>query len=850
MSNVNIIKPPKRLSGDTEAVIRHIYDQINILSNATNRASTGEARDRTGGKSGDIQLVHDKASGQYGIEGRFEEGWMRFGLGEGVLVQSNQRQPFIPPSSGQSESLTRTIQDMFPSVARLRLDVNPGSVTSIPIFAIGEDGILKDGDIITVTSLNGYVATFVISADVAGAATSISVEQKIVGRKLLAGSNIYLSQKSLGTWISQLENSITIGAGINDFDVIARVNGSQSGSVSSIPLKSALTVKLRSGWKLLVTDLGTGDVFTVQLSADHNVGATSLSVYPATVNCDDNSPIRLDQLSLLAYINVTATDVSLSSQAMQGAAFIGETMYATAVSNYSSIWVASPGITMKLPVGQTLVIQDKDDPENMLTIVLDTQAAPPVTPGPHVLWINNVSNPKVIAAGSKIFIPPRVFSGTLKVAFDEISLSVKRDELRDSLNGKLLGEVNTVSGSNITLKSPYLKHTIYKDDIVTFGPNAAVGQTQITNPEVKKTVTKTGSPSYWGAGSSSITLDNYAGIGADMLMYMDQAGPVSIGSSIQVLLDSIIFDTAIIKSEDYYPGSSGWAIKGDGSAEFNDVTVRGIIESLASYSEWTGVRAIRSYELGPDNGLEFNLSTYTSLTPYPSGKLGSGLVNVDQEKILLTWDNDSTEFWGIAIRNKRRDYLLPPGNEPAISITEGISRKPTWLSNPLSRMFEVYHNGLITSANQPVPRVFSGSGIPGTIDYSVVGDLYRRTGTEELYIKTASTPTWLKIGPTTLPTILSYTMGPEAGNPPEGTRPNGDFHYDTDTETLFLKHDALFSPFIEVSRNYMKSSESRSVLIYRGSFASDPGSPTRGDVYYNTGSSQLRFYTGTTWTAI
>jgi hypothetical protein len=241
------------------------------------------------------------------------------------------------------------------------------------------------------------------------------------------------------------------------------------------------------------------------------------------------------------------------------------------------MWIASPGIALSLKAGQLVAIQDKDDPSNILEATIQYNTDPPVPPNNQLVWLTSATSLKSIPAGSKVFIPPRVYSGQIDVAFDEISLSVRRDELRSSLNGKLLGEVNTVSGSSITLKSPFLKHRIYKDDTVTFAPNAAFGQTEGTTPTVKKTVTKSGSPSYWDAAESSITLDSYGGISADMLMYMDNAGPVSIGSSLQVFIDSIIIDTPVLKSGNYEPGVDGWAINGDGSAEFNDVAIRGDI---------------------------------------------------------------------------------------------------------------------------------------------------------------------------------------------------------------------------------------------------------------------------------
>jgi hypothetical protein len=834
VSNQNIIRPPKRLSGDTEAVVRHIYDQINILSNATNRASTGEARDRTGGTSGDLQLVHDKASGQYGIEGRFNEGWMRFGLGEGVLVQSNQRGPFFPPKKDGSDTIMRSIQSMFPPITTLRLNVYNRTI-SLPIEPIGTSGIIRGGDIITVASLNGYSTSFVVTADVSDVANTISVEDKILGNTLIAGSAVYLTQKSLGTWINELENSITIGAGINNFDVIARVNGALSGSVSNIPLKSALTVKLRNNWKLLVTDLGSGDVFVVQVFGDHNIGATSINIYTATVTCDDNSPIRLDQLSLLAYINITATDISLSSQAMQGGLFVGETLYSTAVGSHSSIWIASPGVAIDLEAGQVLIIQDKDDPSNMLEIVLQSDQSVPVSPAVQILWINTVSNPKLIAAGSKIFIPPRIYSGQIKVAFDEIELSVKREELRSSLNGKLLGEVNTVSGSSITLKSPFLKHTVYKDDTVTFAPNAAFNQTEGTNPTVKKTITKSGSPAYWGAASSSITLDSYTGISADMLMYMDNAGPVSIGSSLQVFVDSIEIDTPVLRSKYYSPGVSGWAINHDGSAEFQDVYVRGDLQSKEIGPTYTTTTIV-------DSGIIDQLVTQTSGgAPVIHTQLGSGI-----------------EGYGLVIANENLNnqpdftanfrYLKADFNQVVFGYGYGF-----W---PTNEIFKVTNgaSGVITSFGAPVPRVFTGSGNPGSITGSTVGDFYRDTASSvnKIWMKVTNPSTWIFIGASSanLQTMIITNV---ANNENPANYSFGTMAWDNDYGFSIIKRTNVWETMYDFIKSVRVPTTGDSlgvVPLWRGILSAHPSNPQDGHMYKNTTDGSVYIREAGSWQSI
>jgi hypothetical protein len=78
-------------------------------------------------------------------------------------------------------------------------------------------------------------------------------------------------------------------------------------------------------------------------------------------------------------------------------------------------------------------------------------------------------------------------------------------------------------------------------------------------------------------------------------------GADDLGSEIdisaeQVKINGIIFTEGSdpmyfpgdIATLDYMAGSAGWKIDGDGSAEFNDVTVRGTIEaSLGEIAEWS-----------------------------------------------------------------------------------------------------------------------------------------------------------------------------------------------------------------------------------------------------------------------
>lgn len=816
MSNQNIIRPPKRLAGDTEAVIRHIYDQINILSNATNRASTGEARDRTGGKSGDIQLVHDKASGQYGIEGRFEEGWMRFGLGEGMLVQSNQRGPFIPPSQNDPTNITKTIQDMFPAITKLRLDVNPGAITSLPIVAIGTDNILKDGDIITVVSSNGYVGTFVVAANVLAAATTITVESAITGKKLIAGSSVYLTQKSLGTWISELENSITIGAGINDFDIITRVNGAINATVTNVPIDPPLPIDIKGFWKLLATDLDTGEVYTLTVFGDQDAGATSINIGSQALTLADNSPIRLDQLSLLSYITLAAGEASIEAQAMQGAIYVGKTLYDTSATTYLSIFI--DGVTtIDLKETDILYVQASNDLGNLFEISPDSDH----NAGVNRIFIDSATHTgALIPAGSAIYLSPTLSSGRIKIAYDEIDLSVKKSQLRDYLNGQFLGQINSPSNP-LSIDSPGLPIKLYKDDIVRISPNPAAGQDATSHPTVYRTITKSSGDPFYDVGiTTGITHSGSEGtIYTDMLIYLEYAGPINVGSSIQILLDSIVFDTAIIKSEDYNPGVSGWAIKGDGSAEFNNISMRGDLRADGTWISGSNptYAQLDSGQLQFNavlNTLDFNINGYMR---------GLGL---EFESNLISTSDPLNK---VALHSQLLEFSK-------------------WNGSSWDSVFRASTGGTVTidSYGQPIPRVFSGSSVPSTVTNSVVGDLYRRTGTEELYIKTANPTTWLKIGPFNDGDFVTYSQS--TGNP-SSTPENGSLYYDTSNGKAHIRISGNWYPlFNGIKKAYNTSNTYLGpVMVWRGTGLATPPADAENGHMYKDNVGGVFVHNGTGW---
>ena len=111
-------------------------------------------------------------------------------------------------------------------------------------------------------------------------------------------------------------------------------------------------------------------------------------------------------------------------------------------------------------------------------------------------------------------------------------------------------------------------------------------------------------------GSAVITAANISTVSAGSL----QAGTIT-GQTIQLSGGS-----SIIQSTNYVTGSTGWAIKGDGSAEFSNVTIRG---NLVSGSVSNGAGIFNSG--APTNTMSSTASTSGGASPFATGMNSGGL---------------------------------------------------------------------------------------------------------------------------------------------------------------------------------------------------------------------------------
>jgi hypothetical protein len=515
------IKPPGNIPQELSSVFRHVYDEIQKLAQSINSEAGTEASDRTGGKSGDIRLVNDKTGAGYSIEGRFDEGWVRFNLGAGQLQRQGQRPPL--QVTGAGDNGLNTIQSLFPPITSLSGSVQPGIVSVLPIVPIGSDGVLKEDDIITVVSLTGYVATFTISSNVGSSDTTISVNPTTVLSQLQKGNGIYLTQKSLTTWVSELEYSISIGAQLGELDVLAKVDAGSgyltkgttytpSGGITVVNSSNTLTITRSSGsftsdgvivdaeieidditctvtsagtttivatgtvssgsyasyilgrtsipvtplpisirgdlgWKVIVQDLENGKQYVCQTTALANTGSTSISIKPKILGVKDQSPITLDQLSLVSYINISGDAIDLRSLFLAGAIYLGD-LSTTYSGTVTSLSLKSPFLRVPIKANDILFIVDNTNPElvSTHTVTSNTDALSSTIP------INSSTVSKPI--DSKVYLTANSSSALLRITGDSISSVVQRYNANNSicqLSSAVNGTVTSLPISGLTV---------------------------------------------------------------------------------------------------------------------------------------------------------------------------------------------------------------------------------------------------------------------------------------------------------------------------------------------------------------------------------------------------------------
>lgn len=214
-------------------------------------------------------------------------------------------------------------------------------------------------------------------------------------------------------------------------------------------------------------------------------------------------------------------------------------------------------------------------------------------------------------AGSYVFLSAESLSAGIAVGENAVRIYAEGQKV-GRLNGALTGLITTIPCflNTRVIKGTELQvinsttgdsYSITVDDTAdTYGPGSvslAIESQIIEAPNGSYIV----GDNAWQSSAITVTQGlivlkvNSLGRVAEIKLGADDDGSAIDISAEQVKINGIVFtegsdplyDPGDIKTLDYVAGSAGWAILGDGTAEFNNVTVRGEIEAQSGAIEGT-----------------------------------------------------------------------------------------------------------------------------------------------------------------------------------------------------------------------------------------------------------------------
>jgi hypothetical protein len=181
-------------------------------------------------------------------------------------------------------------------------------------------------------------------------------------------------------------------------------------------------------------------------------------------------------------------------------------------------------------------------------------------------------------------------------------------------------------------------------------------------------------------------LEERVGDGAEPSAYAGESGAVDGGQVLDATLaveklkagtigaQTIIMNgsSSILKSSNYIAGSSGWQIRGDGSAEFSDVTVRGTLNASDLVA-------------GTINDARFGVDTIGSDPVKPGALFSTGYLA--ETNLNIAYESSSTNIWNISV--------APYTNSSLINLPANPNRTSVLLVGC------IYSNQAITSTFDP-----------------------------------------------------------------------------------------------------------------------------------------------------
>jgi hypothetical protein len=221
-----------------------------------------------------------------------------------------------------------------------------------------------------------------------------------------------------------------------------------------------------------------------------------------------------------------------------------------------------------------------------------------------VITIDSKTLTDIYPAGSYVFLSAESLSAGIAIGENAVKIYAEGQKV-GRLNGALTGLVTSIpcflntkviKGTELQVVNSTTgdSYSITVDDTAdTYGPGSvslAIESQIIEAPNGSYIV----GDNAWQSSAITVTQGlivlkvDSAGRVAQVKLSADQDSGSEIDiSAEQVKINGIIFtegtdplyDPGDIKTSDYVAGSTGWAILGDGTAEFNDVTVRGSLQT-------------------------------------------------------------------------------------------------------------------------------------------------------------------------------------------------------------------------------------------------------------------------------
>ncbi len=451
------------------------------------------------------------------------------------------------------------------------------SRTTIAVSALPYD--VKTGDrFYLINKTTGVSTPILLTQNANAGTTTLTISTTTINAP--SGSGVHVDTALLRSTVTQTASSITSTVeSVSTAGSFTTLTSSYTGAQTVLAV-NALPSVLVAGQKMYVINRATGLTYPVVLAANANQNATTVTINSATVIATSGSGLHLDVSDYKSVITQTANAITLNASSLYGALLVGTTLNTYQPNeNALALGTGTETARIAIPSGSTLLVNAGTSRDQFFTFVTTQNTA--VNASQIFVQSQNITVP----FNARVYLAPVASSGQITLLTNEINLSVSRTALRSYLNGSYVSYVTAAtSGENNFLASIPLGIQLLKNDVIRFLPDPSIGQTEGTDEPFELVFDRTEAfnSAQVRIFTTAIPPDQRDITG--MLIYLERAGDARIGSSLQIFADSIVTDTPILRSNPYTPGSAGWAIKGNGSAEFSNITARGTLQSTTFIS--------------------------------------------------------------------------------------------------------------------------------------------------------------------------------------------------------------------------------------------------------------------------